>query len=392
MRAEQSAFADPPRACARKRAPDGGDRSPAVAEAYPRSMRNLRLSWSRASGAVPFLVAATVMPAACGGNIATSSTSAGGGGAATNSTGTGATNTGGTGTGGAGGFVFTGGGGTGGTGGTADLCSQGPVNEYTFTVALPEPGVPAEPGQICAQNPPSVASNTAARVTLTKYSQALNLAMGLVSIAPDLQATVMGTPAIEVVSAGTNALLGMVVSDVQPVQGGFTFHAEWPQMLNLPPESWVNMTVKTTFTSQCGPGPNDVRTVEALTIIHLCFEGNELVWVSSGDECKVCEIIAEMAPSPIVPDKREDDLPLARALRLRVRPVVKIGRSVVLMAENDGGPDVEYAWRASGGEVQSIAPDVVVWTPPREAGPHLLQAAVTGEHTAGVASYTLEAA
>jgi hypothetical protein len=114
--------------------------------------------------------------------------------------------------------------------------------------------------------------------------------------------------------------------------------------------------------------------------------------VSSGDECKVCEIIAEMAPSPIVSDKREDDLPLARALRLRVRQVVKVGRSVVLMAENDGGPDVAYAWRASGGEVRSVAPDVVVWTPPKEGGPHLVQAAVTGEHTAGVASYTLEAA
>lgn len=354
-------------------------------------MRTLRLSWSRASGAVPLLIAAAVVPAACGGNV---ESNAGGAAGASGSTGTGAENTTGTftGTGGTGGLVIVGGGGTGGTGSSTDLCSGSGQTEFTFTVPLPDPGVPAEPGQICAQNPPSVTSNTAARVTLTKYSQALNLAMGFVAIAADMQATVVGTPAIEVVAAGASELMGMVVSDVQPAQGGFTFHAEWPQGLALPPEDWVNMTVKTTFTSQCGPGPDDTRTVEAITVVHLCFEGNDLTWVSSGDECKVCEIIAEMAPSPIVSDKRADDLPLARALRLRVRPVVKVGRSVVLMAENDGGPDVAYAWRATGGEVRSITPDVVVWTPPREAGPHLLQAAVTGEHTAGVASYTLEAA
>lgn len=357
-------------------------------------MRTLRLSWSRASGAVPLLIAAAVAPAACGGDVDTRGT-----GGAAGSTGTGGESSASTGTstGGAGGDIFTvvgGGPATGGGGGAGDLCSESgfPTSSFTFTVPLPPPGVPAEPGQICAQNPPSVTSNAAARVTLNKYSQALNLAMGFVAIAPDLQSTVIGTPTVEVVSAATNDLLGMVVSDVMPAAGGFTFHAEWPTMLALLPESWVQMTVKTTFTSQCGPGPADTRTVEAITVVHLCFEGNELLWVSSGDECRVCEIIAEMAPSPIVGDTREDDLPLARALRLRVRPIVKVGRSLVLMAENDGGADVDYAWRATAGEVRSIAPDVVVWTPPRGGGPHLLQAAVTGEHTAGVASYTLEAA
>jgi hypothetical protein len=254
--------------------------------------------------------------------------------------------------------------------------------------------VPAEPGQICAQNPPSVVSNTAARVTLTKYSQALELAMGFVAIAAPLDGTVVGTPVIEVVSAPP-PLQGMVISDVQPTAGGFTFHAEWPQMLSLQPESWLSMVVKTTFTSQCGPSPSDMRTVEATTTIHLCYEekqpgDKQLTWISSGDECKVCDIIAEMAPSPIVPGKRSDDLPLARALRLRVRPIAKVGRSVVMLAENDGGEGVDYSWRASGGELHQLSPDVVVWTPPSEGGPYLLQAAVTGEHTAGVASLTLE--
>lgn len=363
-------------------------------------MRSLRLSWARTSGAVPFIVAAALVPAGCAGGVETESTTTNTGGAGGTAIG-GGTSTGGTAsTGGSGGSGGTGGtqvggfggfGGAGGSGGTQDLCPEW-SQEQTLTVTLPEPGVPAEPGEICAQNPPSVVSNTAARVTLTKYSQALNLAMGLVTIAPDLASTVVGTPAIEVVAAAANQLLGMVVSDVTATAEGFTFHAEWPAGLNLPPESWVDMTVKTTFTSQCGPGPNDTRSVEAITIVHLCVEENELVWVSSGDECKVCEIIAEMAPSPIVPDKKSDALPLARVLRLRLRQVARIGRAVVVLAENDGGADVDYAWRASSGDVRQVAPDVVVWTPGAEAGPHLVQAVVSGEHAVGVASYTLEAA
>ncbi len=236
-------------------------------------MRHLRLSWSRASGAVPLLVAAAVLPGACGGNVDTNATTGGGGTSA--STGTDTL----TGTGGSGVIDFTGGAGGATTTSTGvDLCPEY-AQEMLITVPLPEPGVPAEPGQICAQSPPSVVSNTAARVTLTKYGEALNLAMGFVAIAPELQGTVVGTPAIEVVAAALNDLLGMVASDVQATQGGFTFHAEWPQPFDLPPESWVSMTVKTTFTSQCGPNPGDERTVEALTIIHLCMETLEERWL-----------------------------------------------------------------------------------------------------------------
>ena len=360
-------------------------------------MRTLRLSFSRVSGAAPLLLAAVVVPAACGGNVETNNNNTGGSGGSTSTNSTAGTATGGdagsTNTSGSGGFGGFGGfGGAGGSGGSGDLCSASNQQKFTFTVPLPEPGVPAEPGQICAENPPSVVSNTAARVTLTKYSAAQNLAMGFVAIAPALQGTVIGTPTVKVLFTPVTELEGMVATDMQPVMGGFTFHAEWPSMFTLPPDINVNMGILTTFTSQCGPGADDVRTIEATTFIHLCFEGNDVLWVSSGDECNVCDIIAEMAPSPIVSDKREDDLPLARALRLRVRPIVKVGRSVILMAENDGGEDVQYAWRASAGTVESIAPDVIVWTPPAEMGPHLVQAAVTGEHTAGVASYTLEAA
>lgn len=352
-------------------------------------MRTLRLTWSRIAGAAPLLVAATVIPAACGGTVETSSSGGGAGGTtsagghAGGTTSTGGTTTSSTGIGGLGGF--------GGSTMTSEVCPSF-SQESTLTVDLPDPGVPAEPGQICAQNPPTVVSNTAARVTLTKYSQALNLAMGFVAIAAPLQGTVVGVPTIEVATAQASDLLGMVVTDVQATQGGFTFHAEWPQMLSLKAESWVQMVVKTTFQSQCGPGPDDVRTIESSTTVHLCFEektpgDKQLTWVSSGDECKVCDLVAEMAPSPIVPGGSADDLPLGAVLRLRVRPILRLGRKVLLLAENDGGPTAEYAWRATAGEVERLSPDLVLWTPP-PGQDHLIQAIVTSERAAGVASYT----
>ncbi len=349
-------------------------------------MRNLRVSWSSAPGVIPLLVAAAVVPVACGSEVTqqTSGTTSGSGGAGGATTTTTTSSTG-------GGFV-TSASTTSGTGG-GDYCMDTGGFAQTITVSLPDPGVPAEPGQICANLGPSVISNTAARVTLTKYSTALEQAMGMVTLAPDLAGSVVGTPTIAVAGTPNDpALAKMTVTNVQPTAGGFTFHAEWPAPLNVGPDQWASFDVKTTLTIQCSPAPADTRTVEAITTIHLCYEGKDLLWVSSGDECKICEIIAEMAPSPIVPDKDRDELPLGRALRLRVRPLCKVGRAVVLLAENDGGPEVAYAWRASAGAIAEIAPDVIVWTPPAEGGPHLLQAAVTGEHTAGVASYTLEAA
>jgi hypothetical protein len=136
----------------------------------------------------------------------------------------------------------------------------------------------------------------------------------------------------------------------------------------------------------------DTRVVESFTFIHLCFGDMDLTWVSSGDTCKSCDIIAEMAPSPIVPDASADDLPLARVVRLRITVLARIGGALVLLAENDGGDGVSYAWRPSGGEISELAPDVIVWTPPRDPGPHLIQAAIEGDDGAAVASFTFQEA
>jgi hypothetical protein len=110
--------------------------------------------------------------------------------------------------------------------------------------------------------------------------------------------------------------------------------------------------------------------------------------VSSGDECTICGVIAEMAPSPIVPDRAPDELALGRVIRLGVVVVARIGAALVLLAEHDAGAGVAYTWVASAGDVRAIAPDIVLWTPPAEPGPHFVQVAVESEDAAAVASYT----
>jgi hypothetical protein len=137
-----------------------------------------------------------------------------------------------------------------------------------------------------------------------------------------------------------------------------------------------------------GDASTATQVVHAVTDIHLCSDGRrDPEWVSSGSVCTVCRIIAEMAPSPIVPDKAADGLPLARVLRLRIIELARISNTVVLLAENDGGEGLEYEWHASAGTVERLAPDVIVWTLAEGmAAPHV-QAAVWSADAAAVASF-----
>jgi hypothetical protein len=354
-------------------------------------MRTLRLLVSASTGALPALVLATLLPG--GASCSRSGLPLHGSAASAASSGAG-------GTGGAGGTPETSSASTTGEGGffpvSVSSASSGsggapacPPNEQTitFTVDVPPEGVPATPGQICAAISP-VESNKAARVTLTKSPQSLDVAEGFIAIDPALAGDVVGLPAIDVLNAAVPELATMQVSNLAPAPGGFSFHATWPSPLNLKPDSWVQLTVRVTMTVACGPQPMDVRTVVSRTNVALCLGDDALAWVSSGDECKACEIIAEMAPSPIVPDDGGDDLPLSRVLQLRVILLARIAGTLVLFAENDGGEGLEYAWVPSGGEVTPLAPDVVVWTPPAGAGPHLVQAVVERDDAAAVASFT----
>jgi hypothetical protein len=156
---------------------------------------------------------------------------------------------------------------------------------------------------------------------------------------------------------------------------------------------YSRVTVRTTFDVACAPDGGAAKQVHAATDIHLCTDDTGgPAWVSSGDACVVCRIIAEMAPSPIVPDKAADGLPLARALRLRVVELARVANRVVLFAENDGGEGLDYEWHPSAGEVERLAPDVIVWTVAEGMAAPLMQVAVVGESAAAVATWAWNAA
>lgn len=342
--------------------------------------RTLQLVVSGAATALPAILLATLVPSAsCSRTPLKSDASATSGDGGSGGSG-GVTLTTTTSSSGSGGFTSSS---SSSSGGPVDCPGGEPI---LFTVEVPPAGVPADPGQICAVVSP-VESNGAARVTLTKDTASLQTATGTIEIPPELEGLVSGVPTVEVVSAATLELGAMQVTSIQPWPGGFTFQASWPQPLNLQPEDWVKLTLRVTMQITCLP-QNDLRTVTSLTHVNLCIVDDQLGWVSSGDECKACAIIAEMAPSPIVPDPKTDELPLARALRLRIVPLARIGRTLVLLAENDGGDGVSYDWVPTGGTIERLAPDVVVWTPPAGAGPHLVQAVVENEDAAAVASWT----
>ena len=343
-----------------------------------KSPRTIRIRQLRVDGGLPVLLAAALVPAAasCSGSTSVSE-GAGGAGAAGGTTSTTTSSSSSTGIGGFG----IGGSSSSGTGGAAGLdCGPASVEE-TFMVEVPPEGTPLD--QICPGPTDPVTSNPAARVTLTKYSEAVNLATGFVELDPGLLADVVGLPTVAAIEAWDGQLLDMQVSQIAATAGGFSFHAEWPQPFWLPPNQYSRVTVQTTFELQCGP--NQSKTVQAITHVHLCIENGDVVWISSGDMCTACGMIAEMAPSPIVPADGDDPLPLARALRLRLVPLAQVGRSLLLLAENDGGEGLRYDWQPSAGELVEVAADIVIWTPPEEPGPHLLQVAVSGDDTAAVA-------
>jgi hypothetical protein len=253
---------------------------------------------------------------------------------------------------------------------------------------LPSAGVPAEPGQICSVGVEPVESGLAAHVTLEKLGGAddLSQATGLCVIDAALEPRVIGEPVIEVIDASHSALLQMSVSGLTKVAGGWSFSASFPAPLELQADGWARMTVRTAFELDCAPEPT-TRVVHAATDVHVCLENGQVEWASSGESCTVCRIIAEMAPSPIVPEPTPDDLPLARALRLRIVELARVSNTVVLWAENDGGDDLEYEWHASGGQVQRLSPDVVAWTLQEGMPAPFIQVAISGPDALAVSSF-----
>jgi hypothetical protein len=348
------------------------------------SIRRTLIIVTRRGPTGPVLVAASLLAAsACSPDVEVDGSSA----AVAGSGGSGSTTTSVTATSGQGGA-----GGQPATGSSSSLISSSgagggpmcPWGEDKFIVTIPPEGVPASAGDICGtMGMMPVESNTAARVTLAKDPQNLAHATGQVTIDPALLPEVVGLPTIEVVSSPIPQMMSMAATNVTPNATGFAFEANWP-MLQLSPDPSATMIVRTTFDLTCAP---KTRQVQAHTHINLCNGSTDYVWVSSGDECTICGVIAEMAPSPIVPDKTADEIGLGRVIRLRLVILAAIGDSLLIWAEHDAGSDVEYHWRVQAGEVRTIAPDVALWTPPVEGGPHALQVAVVSDEGAAVASY-----
>jgi hypothetical protein len=257
-----------------------------------------------------------------------------------------------------------------------------------YVIELPPEGVPAEPGQICTADEMPVEAWRAARVTFDAAdSRAPGTASGAIEIPESLRGSVIGTPVVEVIDASHSWLRELSVDNIEPSTTGYTFDASWP---NAAAGGYAipRMTVRTTLEIRCD---DRVMTVHAVTDVHLCDIEDGFEWASSGDRCSVCRIIAEMAPSPIVPDKRGDDLPLSQALRLRLVELARVSNTVVLWAENDAGDGAEYEWHASHGRVEHLAPDVVAWTLEEGMASPQIQVAVCGASAAAAVSFAFNA-
>jgi hypothetical protein len=220
------------------------------------------------------------------------------------------------------------------------------------TVTIPPAGTFPDLAHVCVVASP-VVSNTAATVTLTNYDQNLLTADGFIAVSSELLAAMIGDPVVQAT---------FTVSGLTKVTGGYTFTA------HIPSKIIGSMTARVTLQVGCGDAGLDggVQTVQSDTDLEYCDPPDSSVpeWRSSGETCIQCCVVCEMAPTPIVSDNPGDALPLSRALRLRVVELARTSRQVLLFAQNDAGEDAEYEWHVSGGAIERVADDVVVWTLP----------------------------
>jgi hypothetical protein len=262
--------------------------------------------------------------------------------------------------------------------------------QYTEIVfaELPPEGVPAEIHQICMQPATElVQTGWAARLLLEPDATTPMRARGWVEIAPDLADKVLGVPEVRLAS---NDFTGLSVSTPTPSSAGrFELSVAWEGMpTNRGFDSWRHLAASVRFEVACvPPEPSARRSVEARSDLYLCRESVATRWISSGEACTTCAIIAEMAPSPIVPMPRASELPLEQVLRLNVRTIAAVGHDLLVYAEHDGGADdAEYTWHPSAGELEELARDVVLWRLPPGAEPQLLQVVVEARSAVAVAS------
>jgi len=342
-------------------------------------MRSVRIVVRQVAGSVPALVAASVLSAtACG------DTKHEGGGMFSGGTATGGSDA------GAGGRAVVSFGGTPSTGGGPMLTpgGQGQLPDYCndYQVLLPDAGTPAVAGEICAVSLEPVLSPGAAIVSLEIGATPQSAVNGTLTLSKDLRDSVLGAPAVTIATATENLLLEAQLSELTETPQGYSFKLTWPKGVQLRPNDMTRVTFRTALDVKCEAGGS--RLVHALTDVHLCggSEGVPEAWASVGERCVVCNIIAEVAASPIIPDHAKSGLPLGQALRARIVELAKVGASVVLFAENDGGSGTDYEWHVSGGVLEHMAPDVVIFRADGSAEPSV-QVAIVAEEGVAVVSY-----
>ncbi len=236
-----------------------------------------------------------------------------------------------------------------------------------------------------------VASSRVARVTMEWITDSAGHrtggTRGRIQIAKETAGMVDGLPSVAVVDKTPKDAATPVLSNLRSDADGFLFDVDWTS--GSPDDvcwdgdepSW---TFQTTLRLLCA---GQEKTVQSSTTVALCGAGGR-TWASSGDPCTECATVCEMAPCPLVPAATDDDLPLASALRLGLRALVRAGDALVLLADHVAKPDLDYAWHVSAGTIESLDNDLALWRLPTSATPpQLAQVAVTGRDLAAVASF-----
>jgi hypothetical protein len=353
-------------------------------------MRSVRIVVRQVAGSVPALVAASVLGSACGpdpspppagtgGSASVPVTSGGSGGSIS-----GGSISGGSISGGSGPRLDLGGSGSGAVGAGGDL----PFGCEGYELQLPDAGHPAVAGEICTVEVEPVVAHGAARVALeVKDGDVAAPARGTLTLEKALRESVRGEPSLEIIGASDSRLLAARISELTPTDDGYSFEITWPEDSLLQAQDLTRVQFRTALDLSCEG--ETTRLVHAVSELHLCggFASVPSSWASAGDQCVVCRVIAELAASPIIPEPRRSGLPLGQAMRARIVELAKVGGSVVLFAENDGGSASGYEWHAVGGTIERVADDVVVFRRDPLAPTSSLQVAIMNDDGVAVVSY-----
>jgi len=271
-----------------------------------------------------------------------------------------------------------------------DICDGDNTPSMEFVVESPDPGVPADPDEICASDVEPVESNLAGRVTLDIDPDDFSRATGHIEVPLPVLGQVVGLPVIEVVESYPFGLQSFTVSEMALEADGFDFTIQFDDEPGWVGEDFVVLRAALEIECSASDTDPDTREVHALTYIYFCDGYEHPVWISSGDLCTVCDAICEEVAFPLTPEQKPDDQPLAGALVVDLLAGTVEGRVVELRAEHGatvGRPT--YRWRVSGGRVVDLGDGHARWVLPREAGPHLAQVAVEDRRAAAVASLRL---